>query len=378
MSTATSELGSASPPMFFSFFRLFGHRQDEPTTDATMLRFLLSTIAVRADLIGARVQNDQDRKEIVDRVKATLNTIVVQNDAKGGILVKGEARRGEDAWNEAYWLERSLALAEPSDSLIQETRRRIAEASEENVAAAPRLQKSFDQIIKDEFGTDSPNKQLSSTAETSIRNLLQDVLEWHHWSCQRTFCLRIMQKSASNRIVSSEVLAFIFVVAPFAILYLCEYIHKSPPSVEHWSGLPLYLALSAGLFGAFFSRMQWLQSNGDSLSVSQVRDAMDWRSIRRRGAVGMGGALIVYFFLLSGMVSGPLFPSSDDFGVHEVWASVKDGQHGAFSVHLFQPSSALALLFVWSFIAGFSERFVPGILSATETSLASAASNQSK
>ena len=70
MSTATSDFGSASPLTFFSFFKLFGHRRDEPTTDATMLRFLLSTIEVRADLIGARVQNDQDRKEFVDRVKA--------------------------------------------------------------------------------------------------------------------------------------------------------------------------------------------------------------------------------------------------------------------------------------------------------------------
>lgn len=382
MSTITGEFGSVSPPMFFRLFKSFGRRQDEPTADATMLRFLLSTIAVRADLIGARVQNDPDRKEIVDRVKDTLGAIVVHHDSTG-IMVKGQARRGEDAWNEAYRLERSLAIAEPSDSLIQETQRRIAEASDENVPAAPRLQKRFDQIMKDEFGADPPNKPLSPTAEINIRNLLQDVLEWHHWSSQRIFCLRPMQKSATNRIVSAEVLAFIFVVAPFAYLYSMENIFKSPPNFEYWSGLPFYLALSAGLFGAFFSRMQWLQSNADTLSLSQVREAMDWRSIRLRGAVGMGGALIVYFFLQSGMVNGSLFPNFDDFGVHVGWTGVKDamknGEHGPpFSVHLFQPSPALALLVVWSFIAGFSERFVPGILSATETSLGSAASNQSK
>ncbi len=377
MSIATSEFGSASSAMFLGFFKPFGHRQDEPTTDAIMLRFLLSTIAVRADFIAARVEDDQDKRKIVDRVKAALDAIVVQNDANG-IMVKGQASRGEDAWNEAYRLERLLALAEPRDGLIQETERRIAEASEEKVAAAPRLQKRYDQIMKDEFGADPPNKSLSPTAEVNMRNLLQDVLEWHHWSSQRTFCLRPMQKCATNRIVSAEVLAFIFVVAPFAYLYSREYIFKNPPNFEYWSGLPFYLALSAGLFGAFFSRMQWLQSNGDSLSLSQVRGAMDWRSIRLRGAVGMGGALIVYFFLQSGMVSGSLFPNFDDFGVREGWSSVKDGQHGAFSVHLFQPTSALALLAVWSFIAGFSERFVPGILSATETTLGSAASNQSR
>jgi hypothetical protein len=382
MSTVTSEFDGTSSPTFLSFFKSFARRQDEPTADATMLRFLLSTIAVRADLIGARVRDNQDRKEIVDRVKQALGTVVVQNDSTG-ILVNGLAKRGEDAWNEAYRLERLLALAEPSDSLVQETQRRIAEASEENVPAAPRLQKRFDQIMKDEFGADPPDKPLSPAAEINIRNLLQDVLEWHHWSSQRIFCLRPMQKSATNRIVSAEVLAFIFVVAPFAYIYLTEYISGRPPNFEYWSGLPFYLALTAGLFGAFFSRMQWLQSNGDSLSLSQVREAMDWRSIRLRGAVGMGGALIVYFFLQSGMVNGSLFPNFDDFGVHVGWTGMKevlkDGQLApAFSVHLFQPSPALALLVVWSFIAGFSERFVPGILSATETSLGSAASNQSK
>lgn len=376
MSAATSELNSASSPTV-SFSRLFGPRKEEPTTDATMLRFLLSTIAVRADLVGVRVQSDQDRKEIVDRVKGALQTIVVQNGGNE-IIVKGQVRSGEDAWIEAYRLERLLALAEPSDSLIQETERRIAEASDESVAAAPRLQKRLDEILKEGFGADSTNRQLSPAAEINVRNLLQDVLEWHHWSSQRAFCLRTMQKSATDRIVSAEVLAFVFVVVPFAVLYLREYFSKSPPSLEYWSGLPLYIALSAGLFGAFFSRMQWLQSNGDSLSLSQVRDAMDWRSIRTRGAVGMGGALIVYFFLLSGMVSGPLFPASDDFGVHEVWANVKDGQHGVSSIRLFLPTSALALLFVWSFIAGFSERFVPGILSATEKSLGNATSNSQK
>ncbi len=375
MSLVVSEGGNVSSALSFGVLgRLIGHEND-PATDVTMLKFLISTLEVRANSIGARVQNDPDKKAVVDHVKAALP----------GIVVQGQSNRGDDSWNEAHKLERMLALAEPSDTLMRETQRRIDEASEEKVPAAPRLQKTFDQFINAAFGNDAPNKAMTPETEINLRNLLQDVLEWHHWNSQRTFCLRPIQRIATNRIVTAEVTAFLFLVAPFVYLYGLEYIFKRPPAFEYWSGLPFYLALAAGLFGAFFSRMQWLQSNWDSLSLSQVRSAMDWRSIRLRGAVGMGGALIVYFFLQSGLVSGDLFPKFDEFGVNEGWSTIndvqhaaKDGQHNEFSVHLFQPSSALALLVVWSFIAGFSERFVPGILSATETSLGTAASNQSK
>jgi hypothetical protein len=376
MSALTSTLASEGDRVSSgTSIRLFGRgfrREDDPTADVTMLTFLLSTLEVRAVSIEARVQTDPDKKLIVERVKEALSALAAQN------LVQ----RGHESWNDAYKLERMLALAEPSDTLMRETQRRIDEAAEDNVLAAARLQNRFDEIVKNEFGNDPPNKPLSPAGEINLRNLLQDVLEWHHWSSQRTFCLRPMQRVATNRIVASEVAAFALVVAPFALLYLFQYFLGRSPAFHYWSGLPLYLTLTAGLFGAFFSRMQWLQSNRETLSISQVRDAMDWRAIQLRGAVGMGGALIVYFFLQSGLVGGDLFPKFSEFGVVEGWTpdplhAAKDGP-GEISVHLFNPTSALALLIVWSFIAGFSERFVPGILSATETSLTNAASNQPK
>src|SRR5262249_52033042 len=143
MSTVVSAGGGYSTPSFGFFRRFFGGRRGQdgnPTADAIMLKFLVSTVEVRANSIGARVQADPDKKALVERVKAGLDSVVGP----------GQSYRGEDAWNEAYKLERMLALAEPSDTLVRETQRRIDEASEEKVQAAPRLQKTFDQIIKDE------------------------------------------------------------------------------------------------------------------------------------------------------------------------------------------------------------------------------------
>ena len=42
-------------------------------------------------------------------------------------------------------------------------------------------------------------------------------------------------------------------------------------------------------------------------------------------------------------------------------------------MQVIEPSKALALLVIWSFLAGFSERLVPTILSNAETSLANSA-----
>jgi hypothetical protein len=221
---------------------------------------------------------------------------------------------------------------------------------------------------------------MTAQGEANLRGLLQDILEEHHFCLQRKFAIRPIQRNACNRIVIAEIGAFILMIAPYIYLYSVVLWAKKTPAFELWAWLPIYSAMTAGLFGAFFSRLQTLQSNWDNLSLSQVRDAMDWRSIWLRGTVGMGGALIVYFFLQSGLVGGHLFPDFTEIGVERNWYPKEQppGDNGFHRFYLIQPNLSLCLLIVWSFISGFSERIVPGILAATETSLSNAASDQKK
>ena len=88
----------------------------------------------------------------------------------------------------------------------------------------------------------------------------------------------------------------------------------------------------------------------------------------------MSGAIVVYFFLQSNIVSGELFPKFADLGLDQANPPGKAGasEESGVPLRLILPNADLALLVVWSFLAGFSERLVPGILQSTENSLAEA------
>src|SRR5207244_46551 len=86
-----------------------------------------------------------------------------------------------------------------------------------------------------------------------------------------------------------------------------------------------------------------------------------------RAGVGVCGALVVYFFLRSGIAEGALFPDFTKVAIE--WVSAPAG---ALPMTFVAPSKALALLTFWCFLAGFSEALVPSILSNTERQLTDA------
>ena len=140
---------------------------------------------------------------------------------------------------------------------------------------------------------------------------------------------------------------------------------------EDSSALVPWTAIASGLMGALFSRLIYLQSNWTSLELKQVVDARSWISILLRGSVGACGALVVFLFLQSGIVSGSLFPDFAQIGLKSItWVGPE--KSGSVNLGLILPTPAFALLAVWGFLAGFSERFVPDILSASEQKLSGA------
>jgi hypothetical protein len=281
-----------------------------------------------------------------------------------------------------------LCLVEPLENLIPETRRRLDEAAADSVSAEPRLRAAFANVEANAFDRTKTPPELKITAEPMLRTLLLDILEESHWTAQRKFFSRPIAKSATNKIVWVGLASFVLLILPYIVIFALVFFAKDNLPLERWPWVALYTALTAGLFGAFFSRLMYIQSWGSQLSLSELKNAREFSTLFLRGSVGMCGALVVFFFLQSNIVSGNLFPNFEQIGFRQVDVPIAERVPTANAdatdlnpdetvrpppaLRLVLPTPAFALLVIWCFLAGFSERLVPTILSSTETTLSEA------
>jgi hypothetical protein len=334
-----------------------------------MLNYFLTQIDVRLRWLAARVTNDAFKVKILDVVRKALD------ECSEGLRLLEDPVKLDEGWNRAYRLERLLALAEPDETLYVETQRRLAEASDEGVLSAARLSTALTAALPQLVDTAQSPPALKSGSEPKLRAMLLDILEETHWALMRKFHGRPIQKSATRRLVAMGLGACTLFVLPYGYIYKISWLGKDVAMpFDHWAWLPLWTAVTAGFFGAMFSRLLYLQTNSNVFSLDAIKDAREWSSIFLRGAVGMTGAVIVYYFLQSGVLTGSFFPKFEEIGIAQLHFrdasdTLGDMPNTAVPLRLILPNTQLALLVVWSFLAGFSERLVPSILQSTETSL---------
>jgi hypothetical protein len=282
-----------------------------------------------------------------------------------------QPHRADAAWNEAYRLERIIALAEPSATLLQQISQRLDVAAAEKIPEHLQLAAAFKAMLPLTVDTAQGPPKVKPCGEPKLRRLLMDILEATHYYSQRKFFSRPIQKSATRRLIILCLTACAVFLAPYVCLYGQNILEAGnfKPALDRWAWLPLWTTMSAGFFGAMFSRLWYLQSNWNRLSLGALTDARDLVSILLRGAVGVAGAVVVYFVLLSGLIGGQLFPDLRRLTIEVVTFPLEAKNDALRPMTLLVPNGQLALLVVWSFLAGFSERLVPSILRQTEARL---------
>lgn len=353
---------------------LIWRRKYSPSADA-MLMCVLTALEVRCRLL------EQLNAKDPDAVVHVLKDIEAKIDALK-VTPRGQLTEAE-AWTEANRLQMMTVFVEPQANLLQEIQIRLDEAGAEGASATPRLCTAYDaaKLRALDHATNPPT--LRPEEAPGLRSLLLSVLSESHWTKQRKFVSRPLQKSATRWIVCAGIVSFCLFLVPYLFIYGRAYFTDLVDK-KFFTGLPLYTALTAGLFGAYFSRLLFIQTNVGKLSIGELKAAREFTSIFLRGSVGMCGALVVFFFLRSGIVDGSLFPNFAKLGLNDSSVPMQEAA-GMGSptepipqLRLILPSQQLALLAIWCFLAGFSERLVPSILSSTEQQFGSAARGAKK
>ena len=150
------------------------------------------------------------------------------------------------------------------------------------------------------------------------------------------------------------------------------------PELKQFDLRLLVPAVLAGCWGAAFSMLSSLRdrleaSDLDALKVLRARWVLGSRVL-----IGAGAASVLYFFFVSGLVTGAAFPNLHAGPTVQAASDLKAAPNLQAALNpqaASNPEAAtdtnnwrldtFALLVVWCFLAGFSERLIPGLLART-------------
>ena len=285
---------------------------------------------------GKPTTSEEEVKELTAQFYVTLRAYVARLGPDAAARAP-KAREEVDAllngdpptWSNAYQIEQLLVDLFDEPTLEVELQGRLLEAE---AHLRPPL---FEHYVQRAQAAKSPQERRALLAR-----LLND-LQWRH-------TVNEVKRTYSKEVSKSTGLIFVATVVAFALMIL---LLRTLFSGADWRANPavlLLLAAVTGGWGAGFSMLASLKSRLDAAGFDDLKLMKAKWILGSRPLIGVGAAGILFYFLVSGLLEGPVFPK----------LAVEPGTDIALK--------DLALMIVWCFVAGFSERLVPALLAKTE------------
>jgi hypothetical protein len=273
-------------------------------------------LTLRADFARMQALDSKLAPDALQRLKGLLNSTQSRS------------------WSDAYEIEQMLVYLFDEETLKIELGVRSLEAHR---TLHPAL---ADLYTREMIGVNSPERQRGLLAR------LVNDLQWR-------YTVNEVKRRYSQDITSRTGWLFALALLIFAVWTAYIVLSKSLAGDVH---LLIFAAL-AGTWGAAFSMLGSLKSRLTASELDDLKLMRPWVMLLSRALIGTGAGCVLYFFLRSGLLGGSAFPQLTTLDTAGEVVPRKD----------------LALLIIWCFIAGFSEKLVPSILEKTESRAGSTA-----
>lgn len=212
--------------------------------------------------------------------------------------------------------------------------------------------KMFDPDLQKHYQDEAINAQSDREKQTLLSQLIED-LQWHKQQL-------IVKQETTYKVWAKAGYGFIFAFMLFFLPALIPPFGEALLSAGKGAGraLNIYTALSSGALGAAFTMIISVRKRIANASTEGLFIMQSSIFVASRIITGIGGGLILYYFLQSGILEGGIFPG---------FISVP-GNYGP--VLIADGDKQFSLLVIWCFIAGFSETMIPSMIMKTEQQLA--------
>ena len=319
----------------------FNRPQNEPSP-ITLLNLVKTELSVKYRSINKDAL-EEHQKGIYAGLKEKLEKLKPPTEAN--------AVEADQRWEEIYEVESLLALLYSGEQLRQEIVAARQELTDLNKIEAHAFRPDCEEVAKQPV-----DNQNSRSVDDKLRTCLLRLMEAIHWNKNQQYLLREMHAQATHRILWCIMLSSLLVILPYILF---DYRSWLLPNI------PLWAAVTSGLFGAFFFRLNDIRNISTATTVDQADLQRKLSYTILRALVGVCGALIVYFFLRSGIFGGKLFGGGDPIPDFSKF-SIELLPSGDVSMKFAVPSPQLAVLTFLCFLAGYSEKLVPNIISGVE------------